>query len=271
MMQRPFLKWAGGKSKIADKLTKALPKSEVLVEPFVGAGSIFLNSDFDYYVLSDINSDLINTFNQLKAAPAAFVSGVEELFIPQNNSRDQFETFRARFNTTTDLYEKALLFVYLNRHCFNGLCRYNGSGGFNVSFGKYKAPYVPVKEMLAFANRLARAELHCRGFEAAFESIPDNSVVYCDPPYVPLSKTANFTSYAAGGFGPEQQLKLADLAMACHVPVVISNHDTPHTRALYNAAKLKFFSVQRNISQDGENRKKAKELVAIFKPVRSAA
>jgi DNA adenine methylase len=271
MIQRPFLKWAGGKTKIAARLMSALPKAQVLVEPFVGAGGIFLNSDFEHYVLSDVNSDLINTFNQLKSAPNAFIAGVTDLFIPENNNRDQYESFRERFNTTQDLYEKALLFVYLNRHCFNGLCRYNGSGGFNVSFGKYKAPYVPVAEMQAFASRLARAELHCRGFETAFECVPDNSVVYCDPPYVKLSKTANFTAYSAGGFGPAEQAKLTELAMACKVPVAISNHDTPGTRALYHAATLKSFSVQRNISQDGKNRIKAKELVAVFTPIRSAA
>ena len=271
VINRPFLKWAGGKAKLAARISAVLPKAQCLVEPFVGAGSIFLNTDYDHYILSDINPDLINTFAQLKQAPAAFIKDAAAFFVPANNTDEQFRLLKAQFNSTADQYEKALLFVYLNRFCFNGLCRYNQSGKFNVAFGKYKAPYFPKAEMAAFASRLDRAEVLCRSFEDAFTNLPSDCVVYCDPPYVPLTSTANFTSYSAGGFSPEQQHQLAKLAMDSKVPVVLSNHNTPETQALYSGATLQCFDVQRNISQNGQNRGKAKELIASFFPKEQAA
>lgn len=270
-MNKPFLKWAGGKSKLAARISAVLPKAKCLVEPFVGAGSIFLNTDYEAYVLCDINPDLINTFTQLKQHPTLFIADARELFVSANNTDAMFRQLKARFNSTTDQYEKALLFVYLNRFCFNGLCRYNKSGQFNVAFGKYKEPYFPCEEMIAFASRLERAELHCRSFEETFKHLPADSVVYCDPPYVPLSSTANFTAYSAGGFGPVEQRYLAYLAKSCRVPVVISNHDTAESRGLYSGAELQCFEVQRSISTDIENRGKAKELIASFMPQEKAA
>lgn len=267
MIQRSFLKWAGGKAKIADKISSVLPKARVLVEPFVGGGSVFLNADYEHYILSDVNPDLISVYRMLKYAGAkAFISDLKHLFTPEQNTQAQYLKWRDEFNTTSDIYKKALIFVYLNRHGFNGLCRYNQKHIFNVSFGSYKAPYFPEAEINAFAAKLASAELHCRAFESAFDAAPSDSVIYCDPPYVPLSATANFTSYSAEGFSAADQKKLAELAMASTVPVVISNHDTPFTRSLYQSAAINAFEVQRNISQNGENRGKAKELIAIFMP-----
>lgn len=268
MIQRSFLKWAGGKAKIANKISAVLPQARVLVEPFVGGGSVCLNTDYEHYILSDVNPDLIWVYRMLKYVGAeAFISDLKKhLFTPEQNSQQQYLKWRDEFNTTSDTYKKALIFVYLNRHGFNGLCRYNKSGTFNVSFGAYKAPYFPENEIKAFATKLVRAELICSGFEFAIRHAPSDSVIYCDPPYVPLSATANFTSYTAEGFSAADQAKLAELAMASTVPVVISNHDTPVTRSLYQSAAINAFDVQRNISQNGENRGKAKELIAIFTP-----
>lgn len=263
-MNRPFLKWAGGKAKLADRIAQVLPKARVLVEPFVGAGSIFLNTEYEHYILADINADLINTYRQLKEQPKAFINDLSYFFTPDNNTAARFNELKQRFNSTADMYEKALLFVYLNRFCFNGLCRYNKSGQFNVSFGKYSAPYFPAAEMQAFADKLTRAELHCQSFEKTFALLPLDSVVYCDPPYVPLSSTANFASYSADGFGPTEQRFLAYQANACKVPVVISNHDTPFSRQLYKGAAIQHFEVQRSISVNTEGREKAQELLASF-------
>lgn len=268
MIQRSFLKWAGGKAKIAHKISSALPKARVLVEPFVGGGSVFMNTDYEYYILSDINPDLISLYRMLKYVGAnQFIKDLQaHLFTPEQNSQAQFLKWRDEFNTTSDSYKKALIFVYLNRHGFNGLCRYNKNGIFNVSFGSYKAPYLPEAEIRAFEKKISRIELHCWSFACAFEFAPADSVIYCDPPYVPLSATSNFTSYSADGFTAIDQQKLADLAMSSNVPVVISNHDTPFTRALYKSAAISAFDVQRNISQNGGNRGKAKELIAVFTP-----
>lgn len=268
MIQRSFLKWAGGKAKIADKISAALPKARVLVEPFVGGGSVFMNTDYEHYILSDINPDLISLYRVLNYIGAnQFINDLKKhLFTPEQNNQAQYLKWRDEFNTTSDTYKKALIFVYLNRHGFNGLCRYNKSGVFNVSFGSYKAPYLPEAEIRAFESKMSRIELHCWSFMWAFEFAPADSVIYCDPPYVPLSSTASFTSYSAEGFSAADQALLAKLAMASTVPVVISNHDTPATRQLYQAANIQSFNVQRNISQNGENRGKAKELIAIFTP-----
>lgn len=265
-INRPFLKWAGGKAKLADRIAKVLPKARILVEPFVGAGSIFLNTDYEHYILCDVNEDLINTFTQLQQQPKAFIADAGYFFTPENNNDARFRELKQRFNTTEDMYEKALLFVYLNRFCFNGLCRYNKSGQFNVAFGKYSAPYFPAAELAFFASRLSRAELHHQSFEKTFAQLPLDCVVYCDPPYVPLSSTANFASYSADGFGQVHQRFLAHLANNCKVPVVVSNHDMPLTRQLYRGATLQCFDVQRSISTNGENREKAKELLAYFAP-----
>lgn len=268
MIQRSFLKWAGGKAKIAHKISSVLPKARVLVEPFVGGGSVFLNTDYEHYILSDVNPDLISLYRMLDYVGATtFINDLKtHLFTAVQNTPEQYFRWRDEFNTTSDIYRKALLFVYLNRHGFNGLCRYNKSGLFNVSFGSYKAPYLPEAEIRAFANKLSRVELRCCSFVSAFEFATADSVIYCDPPYVPLSTTANFTSYSAEGFSAADQKKLAELAMASTVPVVISNHDTPFTRSLYQSAAISAFDVQRNISQNGENRGKAKELIAVFEP-----
>jgi DNA adenine methylase len=155
----------------------------------------------------------------------------------------------------------------LNKHCFNGLCRYNSKGGFNTPYGKYKKPYFPEKEMYEFYERSKKAVFQKADFLQTMRSAKSGDVVYCDPPYVPLSKTANFTSYSAGGFGEEQQLLLARAAeklKARGVTVIISNHDTKFTAKAYQAARIHRFDVQRFISCNGGNRGKAKEVLAVF-------
>ena len=144
---RAFLKWAGGKYSlvegIAQRLSLASRDADTLVEPFVGAGSVFLNTDFKHYILNDINADLINLYNELKQQPDEFVSDARKLFVDLNNHADAYYEYRKQFNSSVDIYERAILFLYMNRHGYNGLCRYNLKGIFNVPFGKYKKPYFP--------------------------------------------------------------------------------------------------------------------------------
>lgn len=264
---RPFLKWAGGKYRLVEQIKEVLPPGKRLVEPFVGSGAVFLNTDYPHYLLSDVNKDLIALYQTLQAGGAAFVDYCETFFVPENNEKEKFYEYRALFNTTTDVALKSALFLYLNRHGFNGLCRYNSKGEFNVPFGRYKKPYFPRQEMLFFNEKAERASFIVRNFETVMDSLFAGDVVYCDPPYVPISDTANFTSYSAGRFGREEQIKLArlaeKLAQNC-IPVVISNHDTSFTKHQYQKATIKTFQVQRHISRDGENRQKANELLAVF-------
>lgn len=267
---RAFLKWAGGKYGLSEVIDKMLPQGDRLIEPFVGAGSIFLNSDYSEYLLNDINQDLINLYNHLKNQPQSFIDDAKKYFCQSNNQAEAYYQIRAEFNATDDSYLRSLLFLYMNRHGYNGLCRYNKSGGYNVPFGKYKKPYFPEAELEFFAVKAQKATFVCESYRDTFARAKSNDVIYCDPPYVPLSKTASFTSYAGNGFGLDEQADLANVAeeISEHkaVPVLISNHDTIWTRKIYqNAKRIKKIDVARTISQKGAGRKKVAELLALYK------
>ena len=248
---------------------KHLPEGECLIEPFVGAGSVFLNTDFSRYILADINSDLISLYNIVKLRTDEYVEEARKLFTPENNHPDVYYQFRTEFNQSQDPFRRALLFLYLNRHGYNGLCRYNLRGEFNVPFGRYKRPYFPQDELYHFAEKAQNAEFHCLSYEECMELAGVNSVVYCDPPYAPLSATANFTAYHTNSFSPAEQARLAEMAeklVSKRIPVLISNHDTPDTREWYKAAKHFQVKVRRSISSNGGTRKKVDELLALYRP-----
>lgn len=265
---RAFLKWAGGKYALVEDIRKHLPDGKKLIEPFVGAGSVFLNTDYEQYRLADINPDLINLYNLLKENPVDYIADVKRLFTPAYNQKSVYLDIRAEFNATKDTYLRSIYFLYMNRHGFNGLCRYNKSGGFNVPFGSYKKPYFPEAELEFFAEKAKKAKFVCEGYEQSFKNVRQGSLIYCDPPYAPLSTTANFTTYASGGFTLDDQAKLAryaeKLALDKNIPVLISNHDTELTRRLYKGAQLNVVKVQRNISRNGSGRNKVDELLALF-------
>ncbi len=268
---RAFLKWAGGKYTLSDVIGKMLPKGSRLIEPFAGAGSIFLNTKYPQYLLNDINKDLINLYKTLQDTPDQFIHDARKLFTPDYNVSQEYYEIRKQFNATSDPYIRSLLFLYMNRHGYNGLCRYNSKGGYNVPFGKYKRPYFPEKELLNFVEQAKTAEFVCESYRETFARAQDGDVIYCDPPYVPLSKTASFTSYAGNGFGLDEQADLANAAEEVteqkNVTVLISNHDTIWTRKIYeHADKLKSVKVARTISQKGSNRNKVGELLALYKP-----
>ncbi|MGR5269799.1 Dam family site-specific DNA-(adenine-N6)-methyltransferase [Vibrio astriarenae] len=267
--QRAFLKWAGGKYGLVEDIQRHLPDARKLVEPFVGAGSVFLNTDFDQYLLADINPDLINLYNLLKTDPELYISESKRWFTPENNRKEAYLDIRAQFNQTDDVMYRSLAFLYMNRFGFNGLCRYNKKGGFNVPFGSYKKPYFPEKELEFFAEKAKKATFVCEGYVETFKRARKGCVVYCDPPYAPLSNTANFTSYAGNGFSLDDQAALADIsektALERDIPVLISNHDTTLTRRLYHGAELNVVKVKRTISRNGAGRNKVDELLALYK------
>jgi DNA adenine methylase len=190
------------------------------------------------------------------------------MFAESNNQEARYYQIREQFNLSQDAYERSILFLYLNRHGYNGLCRYNSKGKFNVPFGRYKQPYFPEKELNFFAEKSQSATFTCDSFEKTFARARKGTVIYCDPPYAPISKTAMFNAYAKGGFTLDSQIKLALLAQkAGHhrkIPVLISNHDTDFTRQIYQDADLTELQVSRFISQNGSNRKKVGELLALY-------
>lgn len=268
MRNRPFLKWAGNKFRIIEQIRTQLPPGRRLIEPFAGSAAVFLNTDYERYLLSDSNRDLIALYGALQTEGAGFIEYCAQYFTPAHNAPEAYYRLRERFNACTDPLERAALFVYLNRHGYNGLCRYNRGGGFNVPFGRYRQPYFPAREMALFHQRARHAEFRHRDFAEAIARARPGDVVYCDPPYVPLSASANFTAYSAGGFDLPQQERLAELAQraaARGVPVLISNHNTSFTRRAYRAARqLSKFRVQRYISCKGARRQTAGELLALF-------
>lgn len=266
---KPFLKWAGNKFRIIDQICAVLQPGNRLIEPFVGSGAVFLNTDYRDYLLADANRDLINLFEHVQREGGDFIRYAEKWFRPKYNQPNAYYELRDRFNKTRSKRFKAALFLYLNKHGYNGLCRYNQQGGFNVPFGRYKQPYFPAAEMRYFHEKARRARFAVADFRDTMAAAQPGDVIYCDPPYVPLSATANFTAYSTGGFDAGEQEELARLAQQSaerSIPVVISNHNTPFTQRVYAAADLIEFSVQRYISCDGANRGKAAELLAVFAP-----
>jgi len=267
--KRAFLKWAGGKFPLLNDIEKHLPKGECLVEPFVGAGSVFLNTDFSRYILADINSDLIDLYNIVKTRTDEYITAAQAMFSPTTNDADIYYQFRDEFNQSQDAFRRAVLFLYLNRHGYNGLCRYNLKGEFNVPFGRYKKPYFPENELRHFAHKAQNAEFYCESYEACMQRAEAQSVVYCDPPYAPLSATANFTAYHTNSFSLDQQKQLAKHAealVAKKIPVLISNHRTPETEEWYKNAEKHVVKVRRSISSNGGTRKKVDELLALYRP-----
>lgn len=268
---KPFLKWAGNKYRIIEQIKEVLPKGKRLVEPFVGAAAVFLNTDYKSYLLTDNNADLIQLFQVLQREGETFIDFARTFFSPESNQEAIYYQNRTLFNQTTDPRLKAALFLYMNKHGYNGLCRYNQKGEFNVPFGKHKQPYFPADEMRFFHQKAQKAEFATADFADVMENGRSGDVFYCDPPYVPLSETANFTGYSASKFQLAQQAQLAQMARQLvdrGIPVVLSNHDTPFTRQSYTGAEIHTFPVQRYISRNGANRTKAQELLAAFIPKR---
>lgn len=267
MRTRPFLKWAGSKYRILDHILARLPAGARLIEPFAGSAAVFMNAEYDRYLLADTNADLIALYQTLKREGPRFIEYCRSYFTPEHNRPEAYYALRDAFNASDDPTERSALFVYLNRHGYNGLCRYNSAGRFNVPIGRYQRPYFPEREMEAFWRKARHARFRHGDFAAVMDGARAGDVIYCDPPYVPLSASANFTSYAAGGFGLPEQERLAACATraaARGVPVLISNHNTAFTRRAYRGAKLSKFPVRRFISCNGSKRDHARELLALF-------
>ncbi len=275
-LQRPFLKWAGAKTKLLPAIRSVTPPGAGrFIEPFVGSGAVALNLGFARNVIADANRDLMAVYTALQQDGEAFIERCAPLFTPENNASAAFYALREEFNTTSDARRKAALFVFLNRHGYNGLCRYNQKGRFNAPFGRYDGPRFPRERLRAFQAFLQRCEVWHADFRDVLREAGAGDFVYCDPPYTPASATANFTSYSQHGFGPGDQIDLVaccQAAAARGAVVALSNHDTPETRELYrDADTLQELLVARRISCHGANRKHARELLVVYRPPVAAA
>ncbi|EKS4580728.1 Dam family site-specific DNA-(adenine-N6)-methyltransferase [Salmonella enterica] len=266
--RRPFLKWAGGKYSLLPELDRLIPAGKRLIEPFVGGGSVFLNSDkHEYFLLADINADLINLYQMLAVVPDSVIAEAMKAFRHLNDA-ENYTAIREAFNAQKlNATERAAAFLYLNRHCFNGLMRYNLDGFFNVGWGKYKAPYFPEEEIRAFRLKSHACVFMTAGFERTLRLAGDGDVVYCDPPYEPMPGTAGFTSYASGGFSWDSQVALAESCVAAHqrgAKVFISNSTAPRVIELYeqHGFTLHRVNARRSISSKGSTRETANDIVA---------
>ncbi|WBT60542.1 Dam family site-specific DNA-(adenine-N6)-methyltransferase [Kosakonia oryzendophytica] len=266
--QRPFLKWAGGKYSLLPELDRLIPAGKRLIEPFVGGGSVFLNSDkHESFLLADVNGDLINLYQMLTVVPE-LVTEWARGFFEKLNDEDGYIDCREDFNQQKMAGpERAAAFLYLNRHCFNGLIRYNLEGRFNVGYGNYRAPYFPDAEINAFVAVSRRCVFMNAGFRRTLVLAGEGDVVYCDPPYEPLPGTAGFTNYAAGGFTWEDQQDLVRCCVAAYqrgARVVISNSTAPRIIELYKGYgfDLHHVSARRAISSKGSTRETANDIVA---------
>ena len=263
MYNKSILKWAGNKIRIMETLQQYIGTPNIFVEPFGGSFVVSLNTKANEYRIGDINSDIIGLYNAVLNDPN-FISTAKQYYV-DGIDKDKFAKIRDEFNKTRSPY----LFLYLNRHCFNGLTRYNKSGKFNVPFGDYDKVHFPEEEIKNFKTKFTGITFNNTTFEdpSYYVGLGEGDVVYFDPPYLPASDTANFTDYTKEGFSIEQQQQLADICKTLAskgVKVIVSNHDVPLAREMYEGAMFHPISVSRSISASGGSRKKAQEIIAVW-------
>ncbi|WP_236851811.1 DNA adenine methylase [Candidatus Sodalis pierantonius] len=247
-----------------------------LVEPFVGGATVFLDTDYHRYVLADINPDLINFYQTVVDSPESVMKVARQLFKHSNNSFE-YDYHRIIFNqSSVGNVNRAALFLYLNRHCYNGLCRYNLRGEFNVPYGHYKKPYFPEAEIRLFAEKARYT--HARFVYLPFEEtlafhVDEHCVVYADPPYFPPEDKDGFTGYYIEPFRDEEHQALADALIETHrrrgVPVVLLGRNVPKTHAAYRDFTFHYTHTHYSIAAKGASRGKAGEVIATL-PVRQS-
>ncbi|HGU8391445.1 TPA: Dam family site-specific DNA-(adenine-N6)-methyltransferase [Escherichia coli] len=270
--ERPIFKWVGGKFSELPTVLEHLPHGKRLIEPFVGGGSVFTNAGFRHNLLNDINGDLINFYQTLQREGHSLVTLAYSFFKNYNNA-DAYLEVREAFNRGKyDQLHHAAAFLYLNRHCFNGVTRYNQNGKFNVGYGKYKAPYFPHAEMEAFLadDVLKNTSFVSGDFAGVIEAAGEGDVIFCDPPYEPLPDTEGFTSYSGNSFRFDEQKRLVSLLVEAHqrgAKVVITNSGAPNIRELYerNGFKVHHMAARRSVSCKASTRVVANDIIAIMK------
>jgi DNA adenine methylase len=259
---RPFIKWAGGKKGLLPELKRRVPPQYGrYFEPFLGGAALFFALSPSGAALSDANPYLVNAYRVVR-------DHVEELLVSLEAHRtDKEYYYRMRDVDPEGLspIDRASWFIYLNKTCYNGLWRVNKAGRFNVPFGRYKNPRIADRKNLEAASAALRsASIDVSDFEDALSSARRGDFVYLDPPYHPVSRTANFTSYTGAGFGEPEQERLAavfkDLSRR-GVYVMLSNSDVPLVRSLYRGYNLDVVQAGRAISCKGEKRGPVNELI----------
>jgi DNA adenine methylase len=263
----PIIKWVGGKGRLLSQLLQLLPKgvdSMRHLEPFVGGAALFFARRPSRAVLCDTNPHLCAMYEAVRDRVDDVIAHLREL--ATHHDVELYYHRRERYNReqlTAD--ERAALFVYLNKTGFNGLHRVNRSGQFNVSAGRYDKPGILDEGLLRAASQeLASAELRCESFERVLEHAGAGDFVYLDPPYVPVSRTSNFTGYSADGFTLNDQTRLRDVFLELDrrgCKLMLTNSDSDAVRALYAGYVIDVVSAPRSINCATSKRGPVNELV----------
>ena len=290
---KPFLKWAGGKSQLLKDIVSRLPPDiasvKKYVEPFVGAGSVFLyfleNDFFEEYIINDINSKLINLYTVVRDAPKELVWNMDTIKEKYLNSsvesqQKMFYSVRDKFNSDNcDAITQAAYFIFLNKTCFNGLYRENLKGKFNVPFGKHRNPrlfdeagLMEISNLLNLKTTSGKNKVKILNinFAETEKHIDNSTFVYCDPPYRPVT-LKGFTAYSKNSFDDNAQVQLRDFCIKASnkaAKIMISNSD-PRTLDkkdtffddLYSAFNVKRVQASRSINSSGIGRGKVNELL----------
>ncbi|NLI73841.1 MAG: DNA adenine methylase [Euryarchaeota archaeon] len=273
---RSFLKWAGGKSSLVKTFDKEglLPRHFTdYYEPFLGGGAVFFYLYDNKYLqnnasLTDINKELIDTYNEIKLRPEQIIEELRSL--SKNISKERYYQLRKEFNdlkgnnslTSKECIRKSALMITLNKTCFNGLYRENKKGEFNVPYGRYKRPRILDEDNInAVSAALANTSIENNDFTHCLRSASEGDFVYFDPPYMPISETSNFTSYSNGGFSFEDQKRLSEVVSKLterKVLVLLSNSYHDEVKKLYEGIDgiyLNTVQARRSINRDGAGRK----------------
>ncbi|SMO43816.1 DNA adenine methylase [Halorubrum cibi] len=291
-MAEPILKWAGGKRQLLDALYARFPESfDRYHEPFVGGGALFFDLEPSAGTINDANSRLVSLYERVRDEPDRLIERLESFEDPESDpdpdlpyaettqrGRDVESYYyqqRARFNDRPytgeyDPLEEAALLVYLNRTCYNGLYRENADGGFNVPIGRYANPdWVKRDRIRRASDVLADVEVSNRDFEYVLDVADAGDLVYFDPPYEPMSPTADFTAYSADGFDREDQERLIEVATTLDdrgVNVLVSNSGVTYDRYAEAGFHVDTVDATRAINSDGDGREAVDEVIATNVP-----
>jgi DNA adenine methylase len=269
---QPFLKWAGGKAQLLKQFETFFPaKLESYLDPFMGGGAVFFHLKARFpkmrACLCDINPELVNCYQAVRDQPAELMGRLDEHLA---KFREQGETYYYLVRSDHELggkVERAARMIFLNKTCYNGLWRVNGQGRFNVPIGSYKPEKVTLydrENLLAASRALQGVELKVQDFRKTLHQAAAGDFAYLDPPYYPVSRTANFTSYTKEDFGKADQKELAALfadAAGRGVRLMQSNSDTAEVRKLYAGFKIQTVKARRAVNRDAAKRGLISEVV----------
>lgn len=275
---KPFIKSVGGKTQLIGELVKHLPtKIKTYYEPFVGGGALFWHlastGAFQHATINDDNGELAATYRVVQNRVSTLMKKLENFERNYAHSPEEFfYALRATTASTEPAEEvfRAARCIFLNKTCFNGLTRVNRKGVFNVPWGK-KATVKSFDDAIlsACSDALRDVTILSGDFQEAAAEAGKGDVVYFDPPYLTISKTANFTTYTKGGFGPEEHCRLAEVGKeiaARGAKVIISNADTEEARDIFrDGYRLHEVEARRNVNSNGEKRGKVGELICVAK------